>query len=390
MDKRGTELLMYFEPVANELVNNFDGDRASTFFDIEKHTATNTNLSPYAYDIALLGVPEDRNTQNRGCALAVDRIRRFFYTLYKPTRKTKIIDLGNFRVGKKVNDTYIGLRDVLAELLANNVFPIIIGGSQDLTYSNFVAYEKINKQLNLVSIDSRFDLGNAELDFNSRSYLSRIVLEKANMLLNYTNIGFQNYLNNFEESDLMRNLFFDIFRLGNIRADITETEPILRDADLVSFDMSVVRHSDAPANYDPSPNGIFAHEACQMAKYAGMSDRLTSFGIYEVNPNFDLNNQTSHLAAQIIWHCIDGYYSRKSDYPKTTIEHYTKFIVNLSYGAHEIVFYKSPKSGRWWMEVPFPGDNEKNILVACSHNDYLKASTDDVPERWWKYYQKIS
>lgn len=391
MKTHGQELLLYFEPISQSLIDCFSGDKKACLFAINKHTEDNKDISPFDSDIAILGVPEDRNTQNIGCAQAPDKIRSELYSLFKPRNRLNIVDLGNFRIGKKINDTYIGLRDVLFELIKNDVLPIIIGGSQDITYANFLAYERLENWVNIVSVDSRFDLGDAEQDFNSRSYLSKIVLEKSKNLFNYTNLGFQNYLNNPEETELMNNLFFDVFRLGRIRTEIAETEPMIREGDLFTFDISSIKHADAPGNYAPSPNGIFAHEACQMARYAGMSDKLTSFGIYETNPVFDINNQTSHLAAQIIWHCIEGFYSRKKDYPYTDIEQYTKFIVNLSNGEYEIVFYKSPKSGRWWMEIPYPDSKiERKLIVACSHQDYLNASQDDIPDRWWKFYQKLS
>jgi len=43
-------------------------------------------------------------------------------------------------------------------------------------------------------------------------------------------------------------------------------------------------------------------EAAGSFRYAGMSDKLSSFGIYEINPLFDNHDQTSHLAAQMIWY----------------------------------------------------------------------------------------
>jgi len=50
-----------------------------------------------------------------------------------------------------------------------------------------------------------------------------------------------------------------------------------------------------------------------------------------------------------------------------------------------MVFYKSMLSDSWWMEVPtsnlelFPIGK---IIVACSYNDYVSASKQELPERW--------
>lgn len=391
MDNNNIEIIHYFDPVKPEIVEQSKHLSEATFSSIQKNTKENPVKKLEGFDIAILGIPEERNSNNKACKKAPDAIREKLYQLYKPRKRVKIVDLGNLKPGNTIRDSYFGIKDVVSILLKSNIIPLIIGGSQDITFANYLAYENLEQEVNLVSIDSRFDLGNAEEEFNSQSYLSKIVLEKSSYLFNYTNIGYQTYFINEEEIALMNDLFFDIFRLGNIRSNITETEPMLRDADIVTFDISVVKHSDAPGYYNPSPNGIYAHEACQLARYAGMSDKLTSFGIYEINPDYDINNQTSHLGAQILWHFIEGFYQRKNDYPAVNISQYTKFIVHIEDGDHEIVFYKSEKSGRWWMEIPYPKTElNRSRIVACSHQDYISASNRELPDRWWKYYQKIS
>jgi len=341
-----------------------------------------------AFDIAIIGVEEDRNSNNKPCGTAPNKIRNLFYRLYKPTQAVKIVDLGNLKQGQTVNDTYFGLAEILSHLIECNILPVIIGGSQDLTYSNYLAYEKLERQINIVAIDSKLNLGNADEEFTSESYLSKIILRNAKYLFNYTNLGFQSYYVDPDELELMKKMYFDAVRLGIVHEDLRETEPLLRDADLLTFDITAIRQSDAPANKFPSPNGLSGEEACQIAKYAGLSDRLTSFGIYEINPQYDINNQTQQLAAQIIWYFIDGYYQRKNDYPKTNIEQYIKFIVNLQQINQEINFYKSQKTNRWWVEVPVV-DKRESVIVSCSYNDYQKASNQEIPDRWWNTYQKI-
>src|SRR3546814_12147787 len=62
-------------------------------------------------------------------------------------------------------------------------------------------------------------------------------------------------------------------------------------------------------------------------------------------------------------------------------------------GGHEVVFYKSNRSGRWWMQIPYPEQHSRNDrfhLVPCSYRDYQQASSGEMPDRWWKTYQKRS
>jgi len=344
--------------------------------------------------IAILGVKEDRGgVNNQGCSLAPDIIRSYLYKLFRGNYSAKIADLGNIKSGFNVEDTYFAVSSVIEELIQNKIVPVIIGGSQDLTYANYLAYENLGQIINIISIDSGFDLGKTEQTLNSRSYLSKIILHQPNYLFNYANIGYQTYFVDQNAIELMGKLNFDIFRLGQVRANIEEVEPIVRNADLVSFDISCIRQSDAPGNGNASPNGFYGEEACQIMRYAGISDKLTSIGFYETNPAFDKGEQTSHLVAQMIWYFIDGFYNRKNEYPvknKTELMKYRVTVKNLS---NEIVFYKSKKSDRWWMEVPCPTNlltkYERHYLVPCSYADYQSACREEIPDRWWMVYQKM-
>jgi arginase family enzyme len=344
--------------------------------------------------IAIVGVEEDRNAiNNQGCGLAANNVRAAFYKLYQGNYSTKIVDLGNIKKGNTVEDSYFAVTDVIAQLLKKNIVPIIIGGGQDLTYCNYKAYKSMEQTINIVSIDSCFDIGDGDKELNSQSYLSKIILHKPNILFNYSNVGYQTYYVEQNSIELMNKLYFDAHRLGHVRANIEAVEPIVRNADVVSFDVSAIRQSDAPGNGNASPNGFYGEEACQIARYAGLSDKLTSIGFYEINPTLDLNKQTSNLVSQAIWYFIDGYYNRKQDYPIVDKSEYTKYRVSIKDHDHEIVFYKSNKSDRWWMDVPYPVNHnikyERHQMVPCAYSDYQTACNDEMPDRWWQTYQKL-
>ena len=344
--------------------------------------------------LAIVGVGEDRKAiNNEGCGLAADYVRENLYRLFQGNYTSKIADLGNIRKGNTIEDTYFAVTDVLAQLLKKNIIPIVIGGSQDLTYCNYLAYQKMEQTINIVSVDSAFDIGDGDKELNSQSYLSKIILHKPNILFNYSNVGFQTYFVEQNAIELMDKLYFDAHRLGHVRKHIENVEPIVRNADVLSFDISSIRQSDAPGNGNASPNGFYGEEACQITRYAGMSDKLSSIGFYEINPAFDNNKQTAHLAAQMIWYFIDGFYNRKQDYPIVDKSEYTKYRVSITNHEHEIVFYKSNKSDRWWMDVPYPVNHkikfERHHMVPCSYSDYETACQDEMPDKWWQTFQKL-
>ncbi|HEU4716376.1 MAG TPA: formimidoylglutamase [Bacteroidia bacterium] len=345
--------------------------------------------------VALLGVNEDRRAaHNHGCAIAPDLVRENLYRLFQGDWNLRMADLGDIRAGNTPADTDFALKTVMGALLKKNILPVIIGGGHDLTYAQYLAYEALEQTVNLVAVDPQFDLGASGEELGSRSWLSRIILHQPNFLFNFSNIGYQTYFVEQAAIELMGKLNFDIHRLGLSRAKMEDVEPIIRNADIVSIDIGSVRQSEAPGNENASPNGFFGDEICQVARYAGISDKCSSFGIYEINPAFDRKNLTSHLAAQMVWCFLDGYYNRKKDYPFGDISDYTRYRVFLKDHKHEIVFYKSTRSDRWWMEVPYPPNQklkfERHALVPCSYNDYELACKEEMPDRWWQTFQKLS
>ncbi len=345
-------------------------------------------------DVVIIGVNEERNAfNNTGCSKAPDQVRHFLYQLYPGPYTNKIADLGNIRAGFKITDTYFALSSVVAELISNNIVPVILGGSQDLTYANYQAYHSLGQIINIVVVDPVFDLGQSDEEINSRSYLSAIILNQPNYLFNYANIGYQSFFVDNDALQLMKSLFFDTYRLGIVRQNLEEVEPIVRNADMLSFDITAIRQSDAPGNANVTPNGFYGEEACQIVRYAGLSDKLSSIGFYELNPGHDRNGQSAHLVAQMIWYFIDGFYNRAHDFPFREEEDYIRYRVNISDHKEELVFYKSKKTDRWWMEIPLPMEQrikyERHYLVPCSYSDYQTACSNNIPDRWWMVYQKL-
>jgi len=357
---------------------------------IEVHSVQNGVPELENVQIAIFGVQEDRNAvDNLNCGDSLQEIRKHLYQLFPGNWHTNIVDLGNIQKGNTVEDTYFAVSNLTTELLKKSIIPIIIGGSQDITYANYRAYDALEQTVNLVSVDSKFDIGSTEDELNSRSYLSKIVMDQPNNLFNFSNIGYQTYFNSQEEMDLLSSLFFDSYRLGEVK-DIRVVEPVLRDADIVSIDISSVRQSEAPANNNCSPNGFYGEDICAISRYAGISDKVTSFGIYEYNPKYDTHNQTAHLIAQMIWYFIEGVNFRAKDYPYCTKENYQKFIV-LVEDDDPINFYKSDKSGRWWMEINISTNNKykRHALIPCTYQDYIEATDQKIPERWYKALRKL-
>ena len=354
--------------------------------DVRVYSETDKFPDLEGVDIAIIGVPESRNAWNNAkCDDAPDIIREHFYALHQGEFKHKIADLGNLRIGRTTNDTYAALADIIGGLVDANILPIVLGGSQDLTIAAYNAFAHRKQIINLFSLDNRFDLGDPEHEITSRSYLSKIIVSQPNFLFTYSNGGFQTYLVDRHAIQLMKNLNFDAYRLGALRHNIQDIEPVVRNADIMSVDISAVRKGDAPGNPNAVTVGLFGEEASQIMRYAGMSEKMRTMGVYEYNPSLDIDGQTAQLIGIMLWCFIEGFYQRKHEYPYKDKEKLTKYFVTVEEHDQEIVFYKSKTTDRWWMEIPGHEDQAKfetHYMLPCSYADYEQAMRNELPDRW--------
>ncbi|MBP2284276.1 arginase family enzyme [Flavobacterium sp. CG_23.5] len=376
----------FLRPIDNEILHYING---STSQQLGSKIVLHTNEQfpdLNKIKIAIIGVFENRGDKNAISDIDLIPVRKELYGLFPGNWDTSIADLGDILAGNSIEDTYFAVKKVVASLIKKKIIPIVIGGSQDLTYALYRAYDDLEQMVNMVSIDNKFDFGKESEEVSASSYLTKIIIDEPNNLFNYCNIGYQTYYNSQEEIDLIEKLFFDGYRLGEISNNISLSEPVFRDADLVSIDLSAVKSSDSGNFISFTPNGFNGKEICSLARYAGISDKVSLFGIF----NHNNSAQESAIIAQIIWYFIEGFHYRSYEYPFGSRDNYIKYIVPLE--EEELVFYKSDKTDRWWIEIPFisNGSNKlkRNTLLPCSYDEYLLACNQELPERWWKAQRK--
>ncbi len=374
----------YFNPVSIESPEYEHLPKQAAFpHNISVHTENSSIKDLSKVKIALLGVPEGRNSVNSGSVSAPDAIRTQLYRLTKIPGRLKIADLGNMKQGASFNDTLAGLSDVLSFLMTRNIFPVIIGGTSALVMAIDKTFSSLKTKYSLLAVDSRIDYINDRKEPDSFNYLRSLIHSSKSNLEHYTNIGYQTYLNDQQVINRMLRKKSDLVRIGEVRQAGYLTEPLFRDSDVAAFDISSVRQSDAPGTMFPSPNGFYGEEICLLARYAGISDQLKIFGLFEVNPDFDVRSQTSALAAQILWFFLEGFSQKQYETPvlgKNDSGRFIKYHVRITDLPDDLIFIKSVLTERWWMELP-AGDGHSRY-IACSHDDYLKANRNEVPERW--------
>ena len=379
-----TDLNDYISPVSLERPEfQYLSDHAGFPHNICIHTENNPIGDLSTYKIALLGVPESRNSPASGTMKGPDRIRQQLYNLARIPGKTKIIDLGNMKTGVTFNDSVAGLTEILLNLIRMNVFPVMLGGSSALVLAIDRALTNLKTDYTLLSVDSRIDYVNDKKTFDSNSYLNTIIHNHKSSFRHYINIGYQTYLNDQQVINRFLKRKSELVRIGDVRKAIYLSEPLFRDSEVAVFDISAVRQSDAPGTALPNPNGFYSEEMCLLARYAGISDNMKAFGLFDVDPDADIRSQTTGLAAQIIWFFLEGFSQKQYESPSLSSSKSGRFVryhVWVTDIEDDLIFIKSNLTDRWWIELD--AGNDSNLYVACSHEDYLKANRNEIPERW--------
>lgn len=383
------DIKVYFNSVDTECLGCEELSEDTMFRMIQINSKRNPfemDLSCVEADIAIVGVGEESDL-----FIGADIIRKQFYALKQHRKRIKIVDLGNIKIGKTQKDTYSAMADVCSCLLQNRVIPLILAKSNDLAIGNYMAYEQIGQIINVFNLDSEIDFKEIKEEIDETNYLTYMFCNQPNYLFNYTHAAYQSYFVVPELIDLMDQMRFETYRLGAVQNKIEFTEPLIRNADMVIADVNSIRASDAPSSQNP--HGLYGEEFCKIVNFAGMSDKLTSIGFYGYRPEYDTDFRTAKLVSHAMWYFIEGYNWRKNDFPYKDQKNYYKFSVLMPNDIN-IVFYKSKKSERWWMQVSCPDELQekylRHFLIPCTYDDYKEAMEGQLPERWLLAYNKLN
>ncbi len=343
-------------------------------------------------NLAIIGLNETRGAgHHAGKSNGPDEIRRKLYQLKKGTGSYRIVDLGNLNPGIDLDESFVRLSEVCRMLLEDNVLPVILGGSHDLDYGQYTSYEGFEKLVSLLNIDAFLDLEDKQGALPDRRHIHKILLHEPNYLLSYTHLAYQSYLIDPSSISVLEKLYFEAFRIGQMRTNLAEMEPAIRQADLMSFDIAAIRSADAPGSDRAQPFGLSGEDACQICWYAGMNEKLSSVGFYGYSPDLDdVHKKTASVIATMAWYFIEGFYHRKHEQDFRSND-FTKYTVSMPVEPETLTFYKSKFTERWWMEVPMPSKStySRNSIVPCSYSDYQAATKGDVPDRYITALSKL-
>jgi formiminoglutamase len=329
-------------------------------------------------DIVIAGINESRGEGIISESEAAETIRKELYQLHYWHADIKIADIGNIKTGATLADSYAAIKAVVIELLKMNKTVVLLGGSHDNTLAQYYACKQLGRLSEATVVDSRIDL-TGQLSLPSENFLMEMLTSEPNFINHYNHIGFQSYLVHPHMLETMDKLRFDCYRVGISKDNMEEMEPVIRNTNLLSFDISAIKNSDAPAS--ANPNGFTGEEACMLTRFAGLSPGLNSFGVYGYRPENDIKNLTAKQIAQMLWYFIDGKSRGKQEAHFEDKHNFNEY--HAAFSELDTVFLQSKKTGRWWMQLP----NKK--MIACSYSDYMQASRNEIPERWLRSQERL-
>lgn len=329
-------------------------------------------------EIILVGCGEERGAgAEKDINAAPDAIRARFYELFYWHKDIRLADLGNIKAGATLNDTLAALKTVIKELTGSGKTVVILGGSHDLTLAQYYAYAGGNQIIEATCVDARINL-NIESSLRADNFLMEMLTGEPNFIRHYNHVGFQSYYTHPYILETMDNLRFDCFRVGNVKENIEEMEPVIRNSHLFSFDITSLANAFAPCS--PLPNGFTGEEACQLMQYAGLSPCVNTIGLYGFSPAKDREGLTARQISQMLWYLMDGKSRSKQEAGLKDRDSFFEF--HIAFGEVDAVFLQSKKTGRWWMQLP------DESFIACSARDYLTAGRNEIPERWLRAQER--
>lgn len=302
--------------------------------------------------------------------------RQAWYRLAANFPTNVVADLGHLQGDEA------GLLETLATLRQQHIFPILLSTTPLIVPPLVRALAA--PHLHIAIADSHLDYAWGD---EPPALLNQLWQLRNEAWQQLTWLGQQSYYVDNNVLAMLEQAHAELLRLGQLRQNIEEVEPVLRDVDMLGIHLGTVRYSDAPASGRCNPSGLWSEEVCRVVRYAAMSDKLQALALMGFDAQADASGLTANLLAQMVWFVVEGFLARKQDYP-LQIEALKQYMVSIKEWDAPLTFFKSTRSERWWFGLPDwelqAADEQAFYLVPCSYRDYVEASDGELSERLWK------
>lgn len=302
-----------------------------------------------------------------------EAFRTYLYGLSKADWQIPVVDLGDLKLGKTIEDTHFAVEELISYCLYQKAIPILIGGSLDLVKPQIFSLNFHHKNFEWSHIGAQIILSENDAKLTANNALFKVFTDKQVNIKNFHFVGYQQHLNDWETLKLMENVDFDLMRLAEIMETPENAEPFFRRSNFVSIDCNAVESRETGFSTSPQINGLTNREVCSLMKEAGLSQELKSVGLF----NFSFEGKTNtQLLAQMIWYLIDGIQIQKTHPNQPQIEQFTVLFDDKEYHFKREIF-----SNLWY----FGEHEDLRQCLPCTLNDYENAKRGEISKRILNY-----
>ncbi len=285
-------------------------------------------------DTGILGVPYDYGTllvggrvgARNGPGAIRAELKRYGTTFnidYETDVRTlSIADLGDVEISDgNQHETYARIEKVLAGILEKGIVPIVMGGSNDISFPDAKALSNSFGAIGGINVDAHFDVRKAvegKVTSGSPYYMALETLGSKFSGKNFVEVGSHDNLNSREYYEYLKKKGVKVFTLGDARK--SGVDGIVKksfsfaskgtDAIFFSIDIDSVAQAFAPGCSAPDSDGFTPEQVRRMAFLAGNNPKVKLFEIMEVNPKYDIDGRTARLAASLVISFLTGHAAR--------------------------------------------------------------------------------
>ncbi|MEO1652466.1 MAG: formimidoylglutamase [Bacteroidota bacterium] len=266
-------------------------------------------------DLALLGYAVDagvaRNLGRIGAARGPQALRQRLGKLAFHPQHKNIFDLGDITcTDGNMEFAQESLAQIVAQLIQNQVFPILMGGGHDIAYGHFKgiwqALKSTNPRIGIINFDAHFDLRPLRAEGNSGTPFYQI-RQEFGASVRYFALGIQKAANTPQLFDLAREfqvgyVLSEDCRLSEIAGVKEQLNSFLNGVDVlyISLDLDGFSSAYAPGVSAPSPMGFSPVFVQQILSFLFQSQKVISCDLAELNPEYDQDHRTAQLAAYLV------------------------------------------------------------------------------------------
>jgi agmatinase len=278
-------------------------------------------------DVAILGAPLNMGSgwRDSGEQATVD-LRRLGWSMgshdqyvqISASEVLNIADYGDVAIDNASTERSMShVRDIVREIAAAGVIPMIVGGDHSLEYPNVAALADVHgkQKVSVIHFDSHYDAWWGDTHLISHGYpVYRLINEGHVRAADYIQVGLRSSgpdKAGFEwmrEQGMRYHTMAEVERRGwdavldRVLAEASEEGRKLH----ISFDIDVLDPAFATATGTPVPGGLTMREAITIVRRLCAESNVVGFDLVELHPGLDSTYKTTLNSAHIVKACLTG------------------------------------------------------------------------------------